>query len=628
MKRVFLLFTALLLVFSLAACADLIPERDLRIEDVGIQKTTLEDRYVLADFDLSSIKLELLMEDDTVRYRRLEDDFIVPDDLDKLSEPGSHTINVTFEGFDVSFDLVLLESEHELIVHKIYTLGVNDGSIEEGYEAWKASISGEDGTDGREIELSVENDAIVWRYVDDTEWTVLVSLNELVEDIEMKDEVYLVQFFAGSDIIGLDLVERGEAANAPDPEREGMTFLEWDNDFSEVTSNLIVTGVYETNSFTIDFESAFDEPASLTADYGEELTLPVPEADDHIFLGWYYDADFSRLFNEGTMPAKDLILHAKFIDASLNDGETGEVVADMIARVGDGVIGVRNVQNGSVAGTGSGVIYKQEGSTYYVFTNHHVVEDADSLEVVFEKNGNVFFYDSGIDLLGSYEGADIAVLTFTSTVDFEVLEFADSLDVRRGERVYAIGSPQGFTFIGSVTTGVISNVDVPINGNGLDAYFFQHDAAISPGNSGGALIDETGRIIGMNTLKITGDDVEGMGLALSSNIIERMAEELETEGSITRAILGISIANLDECGVFSGVCVENVSNNTTADELGLEADDLITHIRTGTMDDFVEVRNRHRLRKILLSLRPGDAIALRYERGGTIYETDEEPLGS
>jgi serine protease Do len=156
----------------------------------------------------------------------------------------------------------------------------------------------------------------------------------------------------------------------------------------------------------------------------------------------------------------------------------------------------------------------------------------------------------------------------------------------------------------------------------------QHDAAISPGNSGGALIDLNGRLVGINNLKIVEQDVSGIGFAIPSNTVQRIIEDLEEDGVVTRPYLGITtFAQVNDCGLDYGVCV-TVQNGGAADNAGLEDGDVIIgwkNITTG-MEDFLAVNNFNDLREAILNSSVGDTVVVLYVRNGIEYESAETVL--
>jgi len=303
-----------------------------------------------------------------------------------------------------------------------------------------------------------------------------------------------------------------------------------------------------------------------------------------------------------------------------------DAVISMLAEVRDGVLGV-SVTTADGGGTGSGVVYKREGNEYYMVTNEHVVEGATQITIVYEKNGLLFEISSSfIELLGADPVTDLAVLKFTSTESFSVIPLSDSYDLALGEFVYAIGNPLGYEYYGTVTMGVVSGLARFVNDGTFDATLLQHDAAISPGNSGGALVNINGELVGINNMKLVQDFVSGINFAIPSNTVKRVVEDLEDDGIVTRPYLGISTyATVNVCGLDYGVCVD-VQPLGAAEDAGLQNGDVIVGYKTQDMSEFLDIYNFNDLREAILNSAVGDEVVLRYYRDGTIYESDPAVL--
>ena len=225
-------------------------------------------------------------------------------------------------------------------------------------------------------------------------------------------------------------------------------------------------------------------------------------------------------------------------------------IADMILNVendkASAVVGVTTFDSaGEGVAIGSGVIYKNIGDKYYIVTNNHVVEDAVSYEIQFEDGTTIGAVLRGVDTL-----VDLAVLYFISEDDYTVVDFADSSLVQKGDIVLAVGNPSGYDFFGSITMGIISGLNryFDIDEDGVRDMFvnyIQHDAAINSGNSGGALFDINGDVIGINVLKYTDIDIEGMGFAIPSNLVSAIVSDIEEFGVSNQIpVLGIQFMEI------------------------------------------------------------------------------------
>lgn len=284
-------------------------------------------------------------------------------------------------------------------------------------------------------------------------------------------------------------------------------------------------------------------------------------------------------------------------------------------------------ENLNEAGTGSGAIYKVKDGKAYIFTNNHVVEGSDAIDVMLKDGSRV-----PADVIGADKYTDLAVLSIDAENVTDVAEFGDSDNLTLGEPAIAIGSPLGTEFPLSVTAGIVSGVNrmVPVDTDGdrqMDWQMnaIQTDAAINPGNSGGPLVNVAGQIIGINSMKISTNVVEGMGFAIPSNDAVDIINELEREGEIVRPTLGITMVDLglvsdeqksnvlkiDE-SVQEGVVVVDVTSNTSASEAGLQSGDVITSFNGQPITTGLE------LRQALYKTRVGDEVDVEFYREGQL----------
>lgn len=277
------------------------------------------------------------------------------------------------------------------------------------------------------------------------------------------------------------------------------------------------------------------------------------------------------------------------------------------------------------AGEGSGVIYKTDGDSSYVVTNNHVIAGSDAVEVLLKDGTKV-----EAELVGADTWTDLAVLKMPSENVTTVAEFGDSDILNVGEPAIAIGSPLGTNYASSVTSGIISakNRSVPtdIDGDGSvdwEMTAIQTDAAINPGNSGGPLVNIAGQVIGINSMKISSDTVEGMGFAIPSNDVINIIAELEANGEVIRPVLGISLLDLNQISeqqqetvlnlpedVDSGVIVAQVQEGSAADQGGMEQYDVITSFNGEPVSDTIE------LRQAIYSTEVGQEVEVQVYRDG------------
>ena len=310
-----------------------------------------------------------------------------------------------------------------------------------------------------------------------------------------------------------------------------------------------------------------------------------------------------------------------------------DAITTMIEEASSGILGISvSSDNGETTtyGTGSGVVYKKEDSAsnflydYYLVTNNHVVEDTTEIVLIYEKNGLLFQIPfEYITLIGTDTQTDLAVLKFTSSEEFTVIDFADTNQIELGDFVFAVGNPLGFDYYGTVTMGIISGLSRYYSENitdGFDATVIQHDAEISPGNSGGALLDINGNLVGINFMKIVREDVDGIGFAIPANTVKRIAADLEDDGIVSKPYLGIStFAQINDCGLDYGVCISEVNEGLPADLAGIEVNDVIIGYLNEGYTEYMDIYNFSDLREAILNSSVGETITLKYVRDGVEY---------
>lgn len=236
-------------------------------------------------------------------------------------------------------------------------------------------------------------------------------------------------------------------------------------------------------------------------------------------------------------------------------------LSQMLEQVSPAIVGVINMQqapssiydilsgnrstNITPAGTGSGVIYQVDGNNTYIVTNNHVVEGAKELKVKLS-NGKTI----DAELMGTDALTDIAVLKVQGQLNIKPVSFADSSKIRIGEPVYAIGNPLGLELAGTVTEGIVSSKErtmkVETSAGNASVKVIQTDAAINPGNSGGALINTSGQLIGINSMKISANQVEGIGFAIPSNDTKTIIEQLVKNGKVERPYMGLGLVGISD----------------------------------------------------------------------------------
>lgn len=277
--------------------------------------------------------------------------------------------------------------------------------------------------------------------------------------------------------------------------------------------------------------------------------------------------------------------------------------------------GYRESPPQQVKGAGSGVIISDDG---YIVTNNHVIDGADRIQVHLNDKRQ---YDALV--IGRDPSTDIALLKVDAK-ELPTLSFGNSDEVKVGEWVLAVGNPMNLT--STVTAGIVSakarNINILQYDASKDIFpiesFIQTDAAVNPGNSGGALVDATGALIGINSaIASTTGAYTGYSFAVPANIVRKVTGDLMEFGSVQRAYLGVSISDLDqqlakEAGLdrLNGVYVKSTTEGGAAQAAGIRSGDVI--VKVGNM----AVNNVPQLQEQVGRFRPGDAVAVTVMRNG------------
>lgn len=353
----------------------------------------------------------------------------------------------------------------------------------------------------------------------------------------------------------------------------------------------------------------------------DEFNFFAPEPEAPIDLNTITRAELIEII-ESLQP------EASFrVDFSLESFQ--EALVEVSESVRSSVIGVRPIGGFlSTGGVASGVIYKKDADMFYVVTNDHVVDGATRIEIVYEKNGLLFTVPSrDVTVLGTDRTTDLAVIRFRSSDNFSVATFADSYDTRVGEFVFAIGNPLGFNYYGTQTIGVISGLARYVPNSEFEVPFIQHDAAISPGNSGGGLFNINGELLGINNMKIVNNVASGIGFAIPSNTVKRIVSDLEENGRVIRPFLGVtSNVGVSDCGQDFGVCI-TVQSGGAAEVLGLRNGDIIIGYKLETFGTYIPIRTFNDLREAILNSKVGDRVSIQYIRDNETQITGYAPLG-
>lgn len=251
-------------------------------------------------------------------------------------------------------------------------------------------------------------------------------------------------------------------------------------------------------------------------------------------------------------------------------------------------------------GTGSGVIISSDG---YIVTNNHVIKDATNIEITLNDRKK---YEA--ELIGTDTKNDIALLKVDTDQELPFIPFSNSDNLKIGEWVLAVGNPYNLT--STVTAGIVSAKGRDLQGNTATDSFIQTDAAVNPGNSGGALVNTRGELVGINTAisSRTGSYI-GYSFAVPSNIARKIVDDLLEYGTVQEAIIGF-IPVRDESEEIAGVKISSFSEGSLAQKAGLEEGDIIVKINDINISKFSDLTGQ------LAAKRPGETVDITVDRNG------------
>lgn len=296
-----------------------------------------------------------------------------------------------------------------------------------------------------------------------------------------------------------------------------------------------------------------------------------------------------------------------------NRGEISPVIA-IAQKVMPSVVGIKVYSTYNYwgrqmtgQGSGSGIIYSTDG---YIITNYHVIENATSVTVTLSDGTE---YDAQI--IGSDATSDLAVLKVDAN-NLPAAELGDSDQLQIGELVVAIGNPLGYE--NTVTDGIVSGLNRQLTDYTDAMTLIQTNAAINSGNSGGALVNSKGEVVGINSAKLVASNAEGMGFALSINEVKPIVEELVTKGHVSRPYMGVSInsqyqvdeATAEKYEIPMGIQIAEVVEGGPADRAGLQAGDIIYKVDDTLIQSFDDLSN------IIDHCKVGDQLRVLANRNG------------
>lgn len=305
-------------------------------------------------------------------------------------------------------------------------------------------------------------------------------------------------------------------------------------------------------------------------------------------------------------------------NVTITDSDISEAVADVY----DSVVMIKNYQGKEYAGSGSGFVYKTDSKYGYILTNYHVVEGSTSLSVLYSNEEEVEAVE-----LGGDEYLDVAVIRVPKESVIKIAKTGSTKDLALGDNVFAVGSPVGEEYYNSITRGIVSGLDRKItvsvkSTNDWVMKAIQVDAAINPGNSGGPLFNSKGEVIGINSMKLVDNSVEGMGFSIKIEDALAYTTTFEKGDDIERPLLGITLTNVGETRTLQkygisiddnieyGIVVISIASNSGASKSDLKKGDVI--IKIGKE----KINNQAYLKYVLYSYEVGDTIDVTYIRDG------------
>ena len=316
-----------------------------------------------------------------------------------------------------------------------------------------------------------------------------------------------------------------------------------------------------------------------------------------------------------------------------NTKVTEEAMEDAIDKVYDAVLCIEVMNDdGSIISSGTGFVYAKDDKYGYVLTNAHVVSGAKNVQGVLSNNNT-----AELTILGSDTYTDLAVLRMDVKNVLQVASIGTSQNTKVGNTVFTVGSPLGSSYAGTVTKGILSGKERLIETSSSNAgvltgesyivKVLQTDAAISPGNSGGPLVNLAGDVIGINSLKLVDEQVEGMGFAIPIEDAMNYVDVLEQGKTIERPIVGVQILDLTnkyalyryginvDSSIKAGVILVKVNSGYPASDGGLKDGDIMTKIDGNdikTVSEFKYELYKHNI---------GDTIEVTYYRNGKENKT-------
>ena len=325
------------------------------------------------------------------------------------------------------------------------------------------------------------------------------------------------------------------------------------------------------------------------------------------------------------MKTKETVVSSKTVEEQSD-------LKEAISKVYNAVVYIQvestgSMMSGSQVTAGSGFVYKKNEKDAYILTNNHVISGANKIAVTYIDGS-----ETTASVVGSDEFTDVAVLKVDAKTVLAVADLGDSDSSELGDTVFTVGAPLGKDYMGTITKGIVSGksrmVEVSLDSGKYLIETLQTDATINSGNSGGPLCNILGQVVGINSSKLVGDGVEGMGFSIPINSVNAIIDKLEKGQTIERPYLGVQLSDISNTfalqyyynisiskDVTFGAVLSYVEKGKPAYSAGLEVGDVVVEI------DGEKVEDASHFRYILYKHNVGDSIKFKYYRGNEMKET-------
>lgn len=326
------------------------------------------------------------------------------------------------------------------------------------------------------------------------------------------------------------------------------------------------------------------------------------------------------------LPEKEENRDSQQTISNVNITETN-TIKTAINEIYDAVVLVETYKNNSQISSGTGFIYKKDDMKAYIITNHHVIDKGTKFIITLTNEKEV-----EATVLGSDSYSDIAVLSIDPKEVTTIAKLGESSKSEIGDTVFAVGSPLGKEYMGTVTKGILSGkertVTVESASSTIMLEVLQTDAAINPGNSGGPLVNINGEVIGVNSMKLVQNEIEGMGFSIPIELVISLIEKLETGQKILRPLIGIEMTDVTNSyylytqrimipeEIEKGVVVINTTENFPAAKAGLKKGDILLEVND------TQIKDSAHFKYILYKFNVGETIKVKYVRDEKILETN------